>query len=71
MVVEELFYPIYPYLKIYGEYVSYCDPYAVSTIDDLLAKSKVISEEEAKELLEKYSWCNVAKILFNGLGGKN
>lgn len=57
--------------EIYDDYVSYCNPYDVNTINDLLDKSKVISEEDAKELLKKYSWFNVARILFDGLGGKN
>lgn len=53
--------------EIYGDTASYCNPFDVKSIQELLDNSYVLSEEEAENLLQKYSWERVAKILFKGV----
>ena len=50
--------------ELYGDLVNYCNHFDYEkTIN--LANLKSISEEETKQLLNKYSWENVANTIFN------
>ena len=56
--------------ECYGDYVSYCDPNNVNTIKPLLKESKIITEDERNEILSKYTWFNVSKIIFDSIKEK-
>lgn len=51
--------------EIYKDYASYVDPYDPKTIDQLLDNSKVLTEEEAKQLIESYSWERTTRLLYD------
>ena len=42
----------------------------VNTIKPLLKESKIITEDERNEILSKYTWFNVSKIIFDSIKEK-